>query len=291
MHFLVIILSGAALVPIFYFIWRLRWGYPPASIPRVLAYHKVTGFEFGGNWMPAGRFIAQVDSLLNSGFRFIDEDTFLRTLEGVRRGSGREILLTFDDGYRELLRNAIPAIEKRGIPALIFLVSSFVGCENRWELYWPGRRFRHLDWDEIVDLAGRGFSFGSHTLTHRDLVRMPLEEACDELVCSKKELEVRLGRTVNSLSYPFGRTNAAVAEAAARAGYRAAFSLCPACPNSHVDRFALRREGVYIVDTIFNLKVKLGTGPLFWIEDLKGRAINSVAVLTPLLKGVRSQHP
>ena len=267
-----------------YLVWRHRFGLPPDSVPRVLAYHKVTGFEFGGTWITPGGFISQVDFLLGKGYRFIDEEQFLETLDGVRAGSDRELLLTFDDGYRELLDNALPALEERNIPALIFLISSYVGRENRWELGLPGRRSRHLSWDEIMDLAGRGFSFGSHTRSHRDLARIPLDEAGYEIRHSKSEIEEKLGRPVRSLSYPFGRVNRAVAREAEAAGYRAAFSLYPSGPNGSIDRYALRRDGVYIIDTRVSLKVKLGRGPFFWLEDIKGRAINAVAVLTPLLK-------
>ena len=277
--FLIILLSTLV-----YLYWRHRFGLPLDSFPRVLAYHKVTGFEFGGTWITPRGFISQVDFLLREGFRFIDEERFLETLDGARAGSDREILLTFDDGYRELLDSALPALEERNIPALIFLISSYVGEDNRWELGLPGRRFKHLSWDEIIDLAGRGFSFGSHTCSHRDLVRIAPDEAGFEIRRSKSEIEEKLGRPVRSISYPFGKVNPAISREAAAAGYRAAFSLYPPGPNGLIDRYALRREGVYIIDTRGTLKVKLGRGPFFWMEDIKGRAINAVAVLTPLLK-------
>ena len=267
-----------------YLFWRYRYGLPPASFPRVLAYHKVTGFEFGGTWITPKGFVSQIDFLIGRGYRFIDEERFLETLDGRRKGDAGEILLTFDDGYRELLDVALPALEERGVPALIFLVSSYVGKENEWELGLPGRRFVHLSWDEIADLAVRGFSFGSHTCSHRDLVRIAPDEVRLEMQASKSRIEERLGREVRSVSYPFGRTNPAVEREARAAGYRAAFSLYPKGPNDPIDRYALRREGVYIIDTRHNLEVKLGRGPLFWMEDIKGRAINAVAVLTPLLK-------
>ena len=61
---------------------------------RVLAYHKVTGFELGGTWVPPGRFVRQIDALLEAGFRFIDETSYLDALDGRRAGDDREILLT-----------------------------------------------------------------------------------------------------------------------------------------------------------------------------------------------------
>ena len=215
----------------------------------------------------------------------------MTTAEGKRDGSEREILVTFDDGYAGLLESAIPVLEARKIPALIFLVTAYVGRENRWELYWPGRRFRHLGWDEITDLASRGFQFGSHSVTHRDLTRLPREEMIRELAESKNEMEKRLGRPCCSLSYPFGRADSAVMNAAEEAGYRAAFSLYPPFSNAPVRRFALRREGVYIIDGIGNLRNKLDSGGMFWIEDLNGRAINAVASLTPVLKKTGGGSP
>lgn len=288
MYLLTGVLFIAAVAAALYVIWRIRWGYPPAHVPAVLAYHKVTSFEFGGTWVPPGRFVAQIDALLHAGYRFIDEEAYLETLDGRRSGSAHEVLLTFDDGYRELLADAVPALERRGIPALIFLVSDFAGRENEWELQLPGRRFRHLDWDEVRDLAGRGFTFGSHTCTHRDLRSLPMAAMHTELLASKRAIEEQVGSPVRSLSYPFGLTNSAIEREASRAGYRAAFSLYPSIPNRRIERFNLRREGVYIIDSTVNLRIKLGRGSLFWCEDLKGRAINAVAVLTPLLKGNRS---
>ena len=266
---------------------------PAGCLPRVLAYHKVTAFELGGTWVSGPRFIRQMDALLESGHRFIDEEAFLEVLDAAREGGPREVLLTFDDGYRGLLDRAIPALEARAIPALIFLPSAFVGRENTWELGLPGRRFEHLGWDEAADLARRGFSFGSHAGTHRDLTRLPREIVREELAGSKEEIESRLGRAVRSLSYPFGRVNGIVRDEAERSGYRAAFSLYPPRSARAGDRFALRREAVYVIDTAATIERKLGSGISFFLEDLKGRAINGFAVLTPLIKGAfgRSNRP
>ena len=268
-----------------YIVWKLLWGPVPPSLPKVLAYHKVTGFEFGGTWMTKKRFISSRDYLLDSGFRFIDEDVFLDTVSGKRIGNGREILMTFDDGYRMIIDNAVPALEQRKIPALIFLVTSYAGRENRWELRLPGRRFDHMGWDEVEDLSARGFSFGSHSRSHRDLTRLEIEPLRSELIKSKEAIEEATGSTVRTISYPFGRSNLSVRTETRAAGYEAAFTLYPSGKNNRVDRFELRREGVWIIDTCGSLDNKLGQGRFFWIEDLKGRAINRVAGLTPFFKG------
>jgi len=267
-----------------YLFWRVRFGPPVDGFPSVLAYHKVTSFEFGGTWVTAGGFERQIDFLLNSGYRFISEVEFLKALEGKRPSSSRELLLTFDDGYRELTRNAVPILKSRDIPALIFLVTSFMGKKNLWELGLPGRSFVHLDWGEAKELLDEGFSMGSHSCRHLDLTRLSLDEAREEIVSSRKEIEDRLGTEVLSFSYPYGRANAAVRKIVEESGYRAAFTMYPSFKNSRLERFELRRNGVYIIDFPLSVREKLSGRPLYWFEDLKGRAINAFAVITPLLK-------
>ncbi|RJR30737.1 MAG: polysaccharide deacetylase family protein [Candidatus Latescibacterota bacterium] len=256
-----------------------------AVLPRALAYHKIASFELGGTWMPRRRFVAQIDSLRRAGYRFIDETAFLESLAGRRRASPREILLTFDDGYRNLL-DAVPALEERGVPVLVFLVSAYAGRRNRWELGLPGRGAVHLSWEECTSLARSGFSFGSHTRTHRDLTRIPIEEARDEIRRSRAEIEDRLGSPVRSLSYPFGRLDGALRSEAEAAGYRAAFTLYPRRVPGAGGAFELRRDPVYVIDTAGCVRRKIGDGAWSAIEESKGRTINAAAVLTPLTKGV-----
>lgn len=49
--------------------------------------------------------------------------------------------LTFDDGWRDNLENALPALEARGLPATIFVVTERVGTEGA---FWPEEVCRRL---------------------------------------------------------------------------------------------------------------------------------------------------
>jgi peptidoglycan/xylan/chitin deacetylase (PgdA/CDA1 family) len=275
-----IILAVAAL----YAFWRTRWGRPRPGIPGVLAYHKVTRFELGGTWISPRRFERQIRSLIGSGYSFIDEKAFIDTIEGTRPCGEKEILLTFDDGYESFARSAAPVLERLGVPALVFLVSGFAGMENSWELALPGRKARHMDWDTVRSLRGRGFAFGSHCVSHRPLTRLSRGDALREMADSKSEIESRTGAEVLSLSYPFGRADGDVASLAAEAGYRAAFTLYPGSGSRVCGNLMLRREGVWVIDTPATIRTKLSRGGLFWLEDIKGRAINAFADLTPILR-------
>jgi peptidoglycan/xylan/chitin deacetylase (PgdA/CDA1 family) len=167
---------------------------------------------------------------------------------------------------------------------LVFLVAGYAGRENLWDLSLGRRRFTHLSWGQIVEMSRHGANFGSHGITHADLTGVDPKELENEVAGSRRMIEDRTGQKVRSFSYPFGRYDSLVAGAVEDAGYEGAFSLYPRHANEHIDKYALRRNGVYVIDTNRTLEWKIERGPLFWFEEMKCRAINSVAVLTPLLK-------
>lgn len=264
-----------------YLIWRIRYGHRIQGRPEVLCFHKVSAkFCWEGTWTTPGRFFAYVDRLLGLGYRFLGMDDYL---DGAGRG-GRDLLLTFDDGYGELFERVLPGLESRGVPFHVFLVTDYVGRNNDWDLGLGRRSHRHLDWPEIVEMASRGVTFGSHGATHGDFTRMAPTILRGELDRSKSAIEDRVGAPVRTVSYPFGRYNHSVREAVRAAGFDAAFSMYPSHHNTRFDPFAIRRCGVYIIDPVRRIETKLRPGPLFWLEEMKCRAINSVALLTPFLK-------
>ena len=268
-----------------YGVWRVRYGYPPDSVPRVLCFHKLSQrFCFEGTWTTPSRFAAYVDRLRARGYLFIDEAQYLLALDAPAADRSKQILLTFDDGYTEVHDIAWPALSVRGIPFHVFLVTDYAGRENTWDLSLGRKPFRHLDWAAVREMSGRGVTFGSHTASHADLTRVSHQQAMSDLLRSKRAIEDATGKPVRTLSYPFGRYRASAQAAARDAGFEAAFSLYPSHHNAVTDRFALRRDAVYVIDPVSTIETKLERNPLYGLEEMKCRAINAVAVLTPLLK-------
>ena len=304
------ILSVIVCLGALYLIWRVKYRYPPANISQVLCYHKISRhFLFEGTWTTPNRFFTQIDRLTGEGYKFIDEDAYLAGLErwlddapgrparphpaapDNRAGhSGdhpdKQLFLTFDDGYSQIFSLVFPRLADQGISAHIFLVTDYVGRENHWDLSLGRPPSRHFDWPEVKEMAEHGFTFGSHGASHRDLTRLSKAACSDELRRSRSAIEDRLGRPVRSFSYPFGRYNRRLTGLVRSAGYEAAFSLYPAHSNERLDRFALRRNGIYVIDSPRTIKLKLQRHPLSWFEEMKCRTINATAALTPLFKSL-----
>lgn len=266
-------------------IWRVRHGYPPENLPRVLCFHKIsTRFLWEGTWTTPAHFESIIRSLGERGYTFIDETAYLAALEHPSPAAAKQVFLTFDDGYAETIEIAHRILAPGKIPFHVFFVSDYAGRVNAWELSLGRPAHRHLSLERVGELAHAGVSFGSHTASHADATRLSDGALRDDLQRSRRDIEAATGRAVRTLSYPFGRYNARVEAAAQAAGFEAAFSLYPKGSNARVDRFALRRDAVYVIDPVATVKRKLERNAFYGLEEMKCRAINAVAVLTPLLK-------
>ena len=79
-----------------------------------------------------------------------------------------------------------------------------------------------LDATRILALQNEGVHFGSHSVAHRPLAHIPVEDARDELTRSRTQLGELLGRDVDVFAYPFSNQNGDVRDLAREAGYRCA---------------------------------------------------------------------
>ena len=257
------------------------------TLPAVLAYHKVGTPEMGGTWCTRGQLRAQLAALAAGGWTFVDGAAFERRVDAGASPSEREVLLTFDDAFSSFAEHAWPELERAGARAMVFVVSDFVGRRSSWDWPLPGRRVPHLDWAELRTLAASGVTIGAHSATHRDLRRLRDHELEIELRGARTRLEDELGVAVESVAYPFGRSDARVQQATRAAGYRLGFSMCPA-PGT-ANRWALRRHGVYVIDsprTVLD-KVDAARRGHAW-QDRSERAINACAALVSGTVGARA---
>lgn len=142
----------------------------------------------------------------------------------------RRFALTFDDGYEDFERLALPVLERCGFTATVFVVTGYVGGTADWG---GGPGIPLLGWTSIRDLRERGIEFGSHTRTHPHLADLPPARAREEIRGSRKELEDHLGSRVRWLAYPYGESDRGVRELAREAGYEDAFGVLPRRPGPY----------------------------------------------------------
>lgn len=114
-------------------------------------------------------------------------------------------LLTFDDGYEDNFKYALPLLRKYKIKAIVFLISNYIGKYNLWNHKYP-LKVRHMDVREITK-AKDVFVYGCHTANHFNLVKMSKPEIVYEIYKSKRYLDNLIGHSLEYFSYPFGYFN------------------------------------------------------------------------------------
>ncbi len=85
---------------------------------------------------------------------------------------------------------------------------------------------RSLTWEMISEMHRAGITIGAHTATHAVLTNERPEKVRAELAGSRRELQERLGASVDHFAYPDGRFNAVTIKAAAVCGYRFGYTTC-----------------------------------------------------------------
>jgi len=210
----------------------------PADHSRLVTFHAV-GNRVDGDVNRMGvlaptEFLRHVDALVEAAHR---TGLAFRRLEDWPEPG---IVVTFDDGYADLVDTVAPALVDRGIPFHCFVTG------DRLDAGDP----RYLDRGALAALAAVPLAgIGAHGWRHAPLDAMPPDERDRELRASRSSLEDLLQRPVDTMSYPFGRVNHEVRDAAGRAGFvRAACSTWGFAPPA-VDPLLLPRIDLWAGDS------------------------------------------
>ncbi|MDX2016980.1 MAG: polysaccharide deacetylase family protein, partial [Planctomycetota bacterium] len=158
------------------------------------------------------QFAAQCQYLRDAGYTAIDTRQLVDALTAGTPLPDKPVLITFDDGWAHQYTDALPIMERFGLRATFFVYTNGANA---------GRAGGYMSYDDLRDILRRGGDVQSHTVSHPMLSRLALMDLDRELSASKRELELKLGRPVEYLAYPFGDVDERVIEATRAAGYRA----------------------------------------------------------------------
>ena len=151
----------------------------------------------------------------------------------------RPVLVTFDDGFRDFLTNALPVLQRHGIASTLYATTGFMGDGEAPGTNRSGDEM--LSWSELGEVAGQGVEVGAHTHSHPMLDTLPHAAARDEITRCKALIEEHTEAAVASFAYPHGYSSAWVRRAVAEAGYTSACAVKNAMSHPGDDRFAIAR--------------------------------------------------
>jgi peptidoglycan/xylan/chitin deacetylase (PgdA/CDA1 family) len=67
-----------------------------------------------------------------------------------------------------------------------------------------GERNRCMTWEQVRAMGCHGMEIGSHSLSHRSLARIPIDDAMHEIRESKRLIEQETGHACIHFAFPFG---------------------------------------------------------------------------------------
>lgn len=169
--------------------------------------------------LPPDRFRAQLEMMLEAGFRFETVAGLAAQAQGGPPPPGIAAI-SFDDALRNVLHNAFPILSELGIPATIYVPTGWLGGQNPW--IGPGGDGAILSGEGLKTLAAAGWELGAHTVSHADLSQLDYGACRREIEGSCEALHELSGIPVQTLAYPYGHYGPAAVRAARAAGLLAA---------------------------------------------------------------------
>lgn len=206
---------------------------PVFTPPPILMYHRV---DVDHPADPVGRdltvtpaqFEAQLRIMRLHGLRAVSMAEMDRRLRAGER-LDRVVVVTFDDGYADQYRFAVPLLRKYDGSATFYIITGQVG------------RPRHLTWNQIRSMQGQGMEIGAHGVQHDDLSTMTPAGQTYQIRTSIEQLRTNTHGPVLSYAYPSGRFNARTLEIVRRAGMDTAVTTDPAFVLPPETRFEISR--------------------------------------------------
>lgn len=241
----------------------------------VLMYHRViTAEEEKGTYdtyVTKENFEKQMRYIKENGYEVInfydiENGEFKRRFDENKK----YVIITFDDGYKDNLINALPILKKFNLKAVLFFITDI--SYNKWDIDVENRPkekdFKLMNLEEIKEFYASGLiEIGGHTTSHLDMPTIDDYILKKDLEISKKKIEKITGKKAISFAYPWGRNNEKSRKLVKDVGYQFAVSTESGSPCFSDNLFEIQRVGIYSKDDMEKFKKKLSGNYPFMREN------------------------
>ncbi len=244
-------------------LWNYRQHLSRDHLPvTVLLYHRIAD-DRANPWTVSNAMFLRQIRWLRERFHLI---SLAETQQRIRSGRNTQpcVSITFDDGYADNCRQAVPLLIEARIPCTYFVtVQNVLSGEPFSHDLMTDHRFAPNTLEELRSMAAAGIEIGAHAYTHTDLG--PITDPYllqNEVVTAKTALEESLGRPVRYFAFPYGQhanLSPAAFALAKQAGYSGVCSAYGGFNFPGDDAFHLQRVG--IDDDMIRLKHRVTLDP------------------------------
>lgn len=233
------------------FIWNILY-----ALTRALPHHPRMTILLYHSISDSPDFFAVAPEVFDRQMRYVSERyEVVQLSRAFEHASGKcvehdSVAISFDDGYRDFLTEVLPILERYRIPATVFVLGD---NPDRAELGTDHPLLAPEDFAKFSSLI----TVGSHSLVHKKLTKMLVEDIVYEMVLSRESVKERVGTAPRYLAYPKGSYNEAVMRLASEAGYEGAVSVVERGVYSGDNAYALPRVQIDSTTTFRRFQAKL----------------------------------
>ena len=174
-------------------------------------------------------FEKQMAYLHKQGFRTLTIKQYFNILDKKAAMPKKPILLTFDDNSDDFYPYVYPILQKYGMKATQFTVSSWVnGSWNMTE-------------EEILTVMENGVDIQNHSVTHTFLADLSREGQYAEINDATNSLKELTGRKTDVFAFPYGNYNGDTKSILRELGFKGAFKVGGGLSTDKSDRLELPR--------------------------------------------------
>ena len=165
----------------------------------ILMYHNVSENKKDKNSLYYKDFYKQIKYLTKIGYKSLN----LKNLSEEKYN--KKIVVTFDDGYENIYKIAMPILKKFNQQATCFIVKNQIDGFNQWDSKRDDfKKIKLMNVNQIQNWNSNGFEIGSHTLDHLNLTEISYENKNKQINEPIDYFKNKLNIAIESFAYPFG---------------------------------------------------------------------------------------
>jgi len=231
----------------------------------VLMYHSISDTDWQFSVSPKS-FEDQLQFLKKNNYNFLTPRRLLDVISGNTLFPKKGILITFDDGYGDFTKNALPILRKYDVPAALFIHTTRSSED-------VGSDLPLMSWDDIRYAKNQGIEIGNHSHGHSDLKTLGDNDLEKEIRMSEDIFRNEIGEVPKIFAYPGGKLNDNVIKILRKYRYEAGFTIDEGLVSNDDNPMRIRRVGVEKKTGMLEFKIKL-TGAINWYNYLKRLVLN-----------------
>jgi len=174
----------------------------------VLMYHHIDDDTPAVTSTTPATFNQHIQYLAENRFTVWPLSKTLQYLSAGRLIPKKTVVLTFDDAYISVYKQAFPLLKEKGWPFTVFVTGQYTDASYN----------NYMNWDQLREIQQSGAEVGNHSLSHPHFIRQRLTETdatwrariISEVQQTQQLLRQQLSHPVRVLAYPYGEYNVQV---------------------------------------------------------------------------------